>query len=1255
MGNEHSPMSRGVGEGGRGSDEGLSPNQSFSQRTSRRSNHNYRSNNNNSSSSSSNSSNHKFKSFSSSASMSPSHSPQTQRSPPTHQSLTSEGLSHPIGLTGPTQFEFSPAIKDEDRNSNSNLPQRYLTFLSSHPSSMMYHQQHNPNAYITGSPVRTMGGGGVPGHSEKRLCVMDLKPFYDSIDLMEKDGKDLNSLQQNSTDQKMSSYSDDDDDVSNLNQEDYQNFNFDEKKIVKPISDPNQVMDTYVYHLLNTSLPLNRPNDHQYQMNNYFSPLSPAATSTGSPNNRSYINSPTTSIDEGTNSVKIQLDGAMSLEERLRRERQRLHSHGITQFGWTIYNNKYASSTVNQHKSRRLSPERCHSPSNGFSSLPNEKIIRILVPLRGNIYIQDGLGPNTTSPLRLLYDKSMLEDYIANAQMQQIHNNNKGKKSKKGKQYLIKSVVGRDASAIDPQLSPDGSMVAFVVAGEIYVMSCGDPYNHNNMDDDGHGHNGSNEIFDGRNDYESNSEDMMFIDDHNESIFSAVNKPTRVTFGDSMDENENNRENSSSDEEDSCANPTLTKKRFGRSITHGLADFIAQEEMDRYRGFWWDTESKGILFVRVDESCVPPYRITHQGKDGFAGDESNYEDHRYPFAGENNPEISLGYISLDSELILSQVVRDHYNKRDGKREDNLPSSPNDESNMTTEKSRAELNWLQRVKWFSPPAEASEYLARVNWLPCGSVCVQWQDRRQSKLILVKIDINTGESVLLHQEQSDVWINLHHMFQVLPRTIHPNECLPEYKNQNFDNQIPNGSFSFLFASERTGYCHLYLYTYMPGDCSATFLRAVTAGEWIVESIVGVDLLNDLIYVTGTFDSPLERHLYVLPLRRNKYPKSANVIGVLGVRRGITHVMNSLGNPSRNKYSASTHVYAPPVSAEVPADPIRVTTEAGMHSIVMDDNCRLFVDTSSDLNRPPSSKMYAISKHSIGESSLIFVLYDSSLDLKDDKERIPSPELMSFPTSDGTQTLHAALYLPDQSLHGPGPYPLICAVYGGPHVQRVNRSWSQCVDMRAQRLCSMGFAVAKCDNRGSARRGLEFEGAIRKNLGRVEVLDQVAAVRHLVMKRIADPKRVGIYGWSYGGYLAAMCLCRAPDVFHVAIAGAPVTSWDGYDTHYTERYMGLPSENTSGYHESAIFQHIHNMRGKLMIIHGLIDENVHFRHTARLINKLVMGSKDYDLLIFPNERHSPRRHSDRVYMEKRISDYFIRNLLEKSRNDGLFMGHL
>ena len=165
----------------------------------------------------------------------------------------------------------------------------------------------------------------------------------------------------------------------------------------------------------------------------------------------------------------------------------------------------------------------------------------------------------------------------------------------------------------------------------------------------------------------------------------------------------------------------------------------------------------------------------------------------------------------------------------------------------------------------------------------------------------------------------------------------------------------------------------------------------------------------------------------------------------------------------------------------------------------------------------------------------------------------------------------------------------------------------DLRCQRLVSSGVAVLKTDNRGSSRRGLAFESAMRWSMGGVEVDDQRLAVEHFVARGVIDPARVGIFGWSYGGYMSLMALCRASETFCCAVSGAPVTSWDGYDSHYTERYMGLPSANEAGYKESSVMTHVEGMRsGRLMLLHGLIDENVHFRHTARLLTAIAAARK-------------------------------------------------
>merc|ERR1712217_883061 len=163
----------------------------------------------------------------------------------------------------------------------------------------------------------------------------------------------------------------------------------------------------------------------------------------------------------------------------------------------------------------------------------------------------------------------------------------------------------------------------------------------------------------------------------------------------------------------------------------------------------------------------------------------------------------------------------------------------------------------------------------------------------------------------------------------------------------------------------------------------------------------------------------------------------------------------------------------------------------------------------------------------------------------------------------------------------------------------------------------------------------------MGNLEVADQAAAVKWGAQQGLTDSKRVGIYGWSYGGYLSAMCLAKASNVFKCAVSGAPVTSWDGYDTCYTERYMGTPEGNPKGYKTSSIMEDVDGMKGDLLLVHGLIDENVHFRHTARLINALIAAQKPYRLMLFPNERHSPRSQKDREYMEERIWSFIRKSL--------------
>jgi dipeptidyl-peptidase-4 len=441
----------------------------------------------------------------------------------------------------------------------------------------------------------------------------------------------------------------------------------------------------------------------------------------------------------------------------------------------------------------------------------------------------------------------------------------------------------------------------------------------------------------------------------------------------------------------------------------------------------------------------------------------------------------------------------------------------------------------------------EYLARVDWAPDGSLWVQTQDRAQQTLHLRRFDPATGASRLVLEERSASWINLHDLLRFLP------------------------GGAVLWASERDGWRHLYR---IDGE-----VRQLTSGSWMVDAVVGADAEH--VWFTGTLDSELERHLYVVDLAGGA--------------------------------------------------PRRLTPERGMHAPVVDVLRGLFVDTHSDLDRPPRTELRGLS-----DGAVVRVLHDGAADPRIAASDLRPPELHRFETRDGA-TLNAAVYRPDM----PGLRPVIVSVYGGPHVQRVQRSWEVTVQLRLQWLRSLGYAVLVVDNRGSARRGVAFESAIYRQMGDVEVRDQEDGVRWLCASGAGDPARVGIMGWSYGGYLSAMCLARAPDTFHAAVAGAPVTHWDGYDTHYTERYMALPTENPDGYHRSSVMAHVPAQRGQLLLVHGMLDENVHFRHTARLVNALNRAGKQYELLIYPDERHLPRVLADRVSMEERIRRFFAVNL--------------
>lgn len=403
----------------------------------------------------------------------------------------------------------------------------------------------------------------------------------------------------------------------------------------------------------------------------------------------------------------------------------------------------------------------------------------------------------------------------------------------------------------------------------------------------------------------------------------------------------------------------------------------------------------------------------------------------------------------------------------------------------------------------------------------------------------------------------------------------EVSPSWINLHDDLRVIEATGEFVWSSERTGFRHLEL-----RDRDGKLIRTLTAGAWPVDGVVGFDARRGEVWFASGFESPLEAQLARVSLD---------------------------GGPI-----------------------VRVSGDPGMHRSVVADDGEHFVDVHSSRTKPPLATLHR------RNGTVVKTLNDGSADPRVKELRLIAPALLSFASRDG-QTLHGAFYPARSAALGPQA-PLVVMLYGGPHVQLVANSWALTSDLMAQFLAERGFAVWKMDNRGSARRGLAFEAAIDRRMGEVEVRDQVDGVAFVASTHPeVDTGRVGVTGASYGGYMTLRCLSEAPEVFKAGVAVAPVTDWSGYDTAYTERYLGTPIENAAGYKGSSVLERAGAIRGELLLIHGMLDENVHFRHTARLATALISAGKSFALLPLPGERHSSRKEPDRAYVVGRVISFF------------------
>ena len=581
--------------------------------------------------------------------------------------------------------------------------------------------------------------------------------------------------------------------------------------------------------------------------------------------------------------------------------------------------------------------------------------------------------------------------------------------------------------------------------------------------------------------------------------------------------------------------------RSSASVWNGEVDWLYQEELDVRSNYFWGPDARHIAYLQMDESAVPEYPMVD-----WIPPEVEIDRQRYPKAGETNPSVRLGVVTLAGH----------------------------------------------TKWLNFTREPDIYIPRFGWLNSQVVWALVLNRAQTEESLYFIDIASGNSRLALQETENPYIEMNGLLRF----------------------FASGK-GFLWPSWRDGHTHLYLYEIdgaNPLSGPARLVRQLTHGDWEVLELGALDEKAGTVYFTANQDDWRQSNLYRI-----------NLDGT-GLQR--------------------------------------LTAQNGVHSAGVSPNEEYFFDSFSTLNTAPRMQLCALKADAA---------------LPQDEQRLPrqvkgggpwdpqatscreiwrakeldeadmlTPQLVNFKAEDGT-LLHGVMLLPKSGpMTAGGKFPLILNMYGGPQVQSVRDAWWT-VSRFDQLMAQQGFAVLKVDNRGSGNRGKKFAAASRKGLGAVALTDQLAALNQALARYPQlDGTRIGCWGWSFGGTLAAYALTHST-VFKAAVAVAPVTDWRLYDSIYTERYMGMPQQNPEGYRNSSILQAATELSGHLLIAHGTGDDNVHVQNSIELAAALISAGKTFELQLYPRKTHEIAGLAARSDLYRRMVEYFERWLAPRQAN--------
>lgn len=552
-----------------------------------------------------------------------------------------------------------------------------------------------------------------------------------------------------------------------------------------------------------------------------------------------------------------------------------------------------------------------------------------------------------------------------------------------------------------------------------------------------------------------------------------------------------------------------------KDILIGKLDWVYQEELygrGNFQGFWLQPADAGqtqhVAFFKLDESRVEKFPIVDH-----LPIVNDLEMMSYPKAGDPNPTVSLGIVSVDNPT--------------------------------------------EVQWIDLENYGSEFLiSQVGWKPDGTaLAFQVQNREQTWLDLCLVPTGEKNPRVLFRDQTAGWI------------------------ESPGQPIWMADGGFLWLSPRDGYRHLYRY-----DSSGSLVSQMTTGSWEIRSVLGLASGSDepaRVYFTAAHPNPTEMHVWRLDVD----------------------------------------------SGEV----TRVTSDPGTHEVSFSPDWKFFLDTYSRAHSPAEYRLYR------SDGTLLHKLLVRSDD-RFEYLRVQPPKFLEV-EPDADQPMDAMLILPPD-FDPAKKYPVLVHIYAGPQAPRVRDRFGGNWYLWHQMLAQNGYVIWMCDNRSASYRSSRNVWPIHRDLGRNELADIERGIDWLVEQGWADPQRIGIWGWSYGGYMTAYTLTHS-DRFRMGISGAPVTDWRNYDTIYTERLMGTPQSNPDGYAATSVVKSASRLHGQMLLVHGSIDENVHMSNSLQFAYELQKAGMPFELMIYPKNRHAIRDPAQARHLREMMFRFVKENL--------------